>query len=282
MSQFDIIYAELVKRIDREGVWSNGKDVRARWRDGMPAHTKSIFFHTMTFSPDEIPILTTKFNSPDTANKERHWIWNMKSNDINDLLKIGVRIWNEWRIEGGRWNGTIGPAYGFQLAKKVINIKGKIMDQVDYILHELTNNPTSRRIMTELWNVDDLNEMSLAPCVHHTQWDTFDGTLNLLVKARSSDVGLGLPFNIYQYAVLHRLVAIHTGLPLGKMHFVLGNAHIYDRHMDVLREQITREPLPAPELFIDPNIKNFYDFQPEHIKVLNYEHHGKLAMEIAE
>jgi thymidylate synthase len=284
LSQFDVHYAELVRRIQNEGVWSHGNDVRARWKDGSPAHTKSIFFHTMTFYPHEVPILTTKFNSPETATKEMFWIWKDQSNKVQDIRDQGVTIWDEWELH----DGTIGKAYGSQLRKGVI--KGNLFskeitqypNQVDYVLGELERNPSSRRIMTELWNVDDLSRMSLPPCVHHTQWDTFDGSLNLMVKTRSSDVGLGLPFNIFQYAVLHRLVARHVEMKLGKMHFVMGNVHIYDRHMDVLREQITREPKNAPVLAINPEVTNFYDFKPEDVKVVCYDHHGKLRMEIAE
>jgi len=278
------MYKELVERIIQEGVWSYGKEVRAKWNDGKPAHTKSIFFHTMTFYPHEVPILTTKFNSPKTAIKEMFWIWQKQSNVVQELRDQGVEIWNEWELP----DGTIGEAYGAQMKKHVIvgnpnqKFKHEYQNQVDYVLGELTVNPASRRIMTELWNVDDLHKMSLTPCVHHTQWDAFDGSLNLLVKSRSADVGLGLPFNVFQYAVLHRLVAKHAKLPLGKMHFVIGNAHIYDRHMNALRNQISKEPLPAPTLFIDPRIENFYDFKPEHIKVINYQHHGVVPLEIAE
>lgn len=282
MSQFDIMYAELVRRIEREGVYTHGQKVRPKYiTDGAPAHTKAIFFHTMTFYPHEVPVLTIKNNFPVTANNERHWIWNEKSNKIDDLRRLNgteKTVWNEWMLP----DGTIGKAYGYQLGKKVMELKEKQVDQVDYVLHELRNNPSSRRIMTELWNIDDLTDMSLPPCVHHTQWDTFDGTLNLLVKARSSDVGLGLPFNVYQYAVLHRMVARHADLPLGKMYFVLGNVHIYDRHLETLREVIANEPLPAPDLYIEPTVKNFYDFTNKDVRLIDYKHQGNYNFEVAE
>lgn len=275
------MYTELIKKIDREGAWTYGKEVRPKWSDGTTAHSKAIFFHTMTFNPDELPILTLKNNFPVTAMKEMFWIWKYKSNNVNDLRKINgteKTVWNEWE----RDDHTIGKAYGYQLSKEVMKL-GKInVDQVDYILYNLRYNSGSRRILTELWNIDDLSDMSLTPCVHHTQWDTYDGNLNLLVKARSSDVGLGLPFNVYQYAILHRMVARHANFPLGKMHFVLGNAHIYDRHIEQLRKVIKRKPLPAPEINMNPIIENFYDFTINDIKLINYNYHCSIKLEVAE
>lgn len=281
MARIDIQYFELIQKILREGVSNNGQKVSTKWKDGTPAYSTSIFFHVLTISPTEVPILTSKEVKGKLANIEKDWIWNQRSNDVNVLNQMGSKIWNNWKLE----DGTIGKSYGYQLNKMMISGQyphWKVYrNQVEYVIRELIENKFSRRIMTELWNVDDMHMMALPPCVHHTQWDATSGKLDVIVKARSSDVGLGLPFNIYQYSVLHRQIAQVTGIPLGTMHFVMGNAHIYDRHIPVLQEQMKRPIHDAPLLYINPDVKEFDDFKPSDVRLIDYQHSGPLKMEIA-
>lgn len=283
MSRFDIQYFELIQRIMREGDWNRGEKVSTKWKDGTPAYTKSVFFHTISIHPTEFPILTSKKMGIKTLNGEKDWIWIQRSNKVQDLRDKGIKIWNEWELE----DGTIGESYGSQLAKPIIighperGIKKQFDNQVHYVESELKHNKASRRIMTELHNVSDNHKMALPPCVHHTQWDSRNRYLNLLVKARSSDVGLGLPYNIAQYAILHRQMAQTTGHEVGMFHFVMGDVHIYDRHVEPLMEQMKREIHLPPLLYINPKVDRIDDFKSDDVKLINYNHSGELPMEIA-
>jgi thymidylate synthase len=300
MSQFDQRYNEIIQDIINNGTSDNDQEVRTKWIDGSPAYTKSVISRQMRFDNSEIPILTTKKVAWKTAIKELLWIWQMKSNRVQDLRDIGVNIWNEWELS----NGTIGKAYGYQLGKKnrkqltpvTYDVRGGIgnvllntytvneyvlIDQVDYLLHQLKNNPASRRHITTLWNPDDLDEMSLTPCVYETQWYVKQGKLHLEVRSRSNDMALGNPFNVFQYNVLQRMVAQVTGYELGEFIYNIGDAHAYERHLEGLQTQIQREQFEAPKLWINPEVKNFYDFKIEDFKLENYKHGDKLSFEVA-
>lgn len=277
MSKADIIYNNLVQDILDNGVWDTDHEVRTRWADGSPAHTKSVFGKQLVFDGDEVPILTTKKVGWKWAILEILWIWQQKSNRVEDLRKHGVTIWDEWELP----DGSIGTAYGYQMGKKVRKLNGELVDQVDYLLYQLKHNPASRRHITSLWNIDDLDEMALEPCVWNTQWLVKEGKLNLIISARSSDVALGLPYNLLQYYVLQRLVAQVTGHQPGKMIFNIGDAHIYDRHIEKLKEQIQLPQYPAPKLWINPEIKNFYDFTIDDIKLIDYQHGPVIPFEVA-
>ena len=297
MSQADLQYKAVIETIDRVGVWDKDQDVRTVWADGTPAYTKSWIGQKMIFDNSEVPILTTKKVAWKTAIKELLWIWQMKSNRVQDLRDMGVNIWNEWELK----DGTIGKAYGYQLGKKnrrydiekintemlntglpvQISNGNFILDQVDYLIQELINNPSSRRHITTLWNPDDLDDMSLTPCVYETQWHVKNGELHLEVGCRSNDMALGNPFNVFQYNVLQRMIAQVIGLKLGNYIYRIGDAHYYSRHEDLLKEQINRTQFEAPTLWINPNVKNFYEFTIDDFKLINYKYGDKIQFEVA-
>ncbi|RNB59369.1 thymidylate synthase [Brevibacillus gelatini] len=280
MNSADKQYLDLVRNIIENGYSDEGVYVRPRWADGTPAYTKSLISCKMQFDNLEVPILTTKQVAWKTAIKELLWIWQMKSNRIEDLHKMNVHIWDEWEIKKGKWAGTIGSAYGYQLGKKCRKVNGELLDQVDYLLWSLKNNP-SRRMITTLWDKDDLDEMALTPCVWKTNWLVKGRKLHLIVGIRSNDMALGNPFNVFQYSVLQRMIAQVTGHELGTLIFDIDDAHVYDRHVEALKRQLEREPYPAPTLWINPDVKDFYDFTPDDFKLIDYKYHPAIKMEVA-
>ncbi|MCY8069317.1 thymidylate synthase, partial [Bacillus haynesii] len=266
------------QKIIESGISDEEYQVRTKWdSDATPAHTLSIMSEKMRFDNSEVPILTTKKVAWKTAIKELLWIWQLKSNDVQVLNDMGVHIWDQWRLE----DGTIGAAYGYQLGKKNRTVNGQKVDQVDYLLHQLKHNPSSRRHLTMLWNPDDLDGMALTPCVYETQWYVKEGKLSLEVRARSNDMALGNPFNVFQYNVLQRMIAQVLGYELGEYIFNIGDCHIYTRHIDNLNIQMKREQYEAPKLWINPDIKNFYDFTIDDFKLIDYKHGDKLTFEVA-
>ncbi len=299
MSQADVQFNNLAADIIYNGYTDVGQEVRGRYADGTPAHTKFLLNKRFEFDNSEFPILTTKQVGFKTPIKESPiWMWQNKSNNVQELRDMGVHIWDEWE----RPDNTIGKAYGFQLGKKVRKIHYKdfdeslvdptkpiefdgeyvLLDQVDYLLHQLKHNPFSRRHLVQLWNIDDLDDMALPPCVYESRWTvTPDYKLHLKARARSTDVGLGLSFNIGQYNILQRKIAQVVGLSLGDFIFDMDMPHIYDRHEEVVLKHMRNENKPAPELWINPDVKNFYEFTPNDFKLINYKHGGKYPMEVA-
>lgn len=282
MSKFDIVYNEIVKDIIDNGYWDKDQKVRTKWIDGTPAYTKSLINRQIKIDNSEVPILTTKKVAWKSAIIELLWIWQQKDNNVENLNKQGVTIWDEWKMN----DKTIGKSYGFQMGKKCRTIKDYCfqpykVDQVDYLLHELRFNPSSRRHVTSLWNIDDLDEGALNPCVWSTQWLVKENKLHLIVQVRSNDVALGNPFNIFQYYVLQRMITQVTGYELGSLTFNINDLHIYERHIDPLLEQVNRKQYPAPELWINPKVKNFYEFTIDDFKLIDYQHGDKVKMEVA-
>lgn len=302
MNQADKQYKEIIESILTNGYSDENEIVRTKWKDGTPAHTLSTIGHSMRFDNSQVPILTSKRVAWKTAIKELLWIWVMKSNRVQDLRDVGVKIWNEWE----QADGTIGKAYGYQLAKENRKVNGndfvdflnemcgdenaykfhgnppiKLVDQVDYLLYQLKTNPSSRRHITMLWNPDDLDNMALTPCVYETQWHVKNNKLHLEVRCRSNDMALGNPFNVFQYNVLQRMVAQVLGYELGEYIYHIGDAHIYIRHIEGLKEQISRESYEAPTIWINPEVKNFYDFTIDDFKLINYRHGETINFEVA-
>lgn len=262
MSQADTQYLHIVRQILDHGYFANN-------RTGIP--TYKLPHQIMQFDlADEFPILTTKFVAFKTAVKELLWIWQLQSNDVRELQKMNCHVWDEWM----RPDGTIGKAYGYQIKK---------YHQVDTLLRQLTEDPQNRRMIVSLWNIEDLPEMALQPCAFQTLWDVSDGRLNCMLIQRSGDMGLGVPFNMTQYAVLVHLIAQSVGLRPGLFTHVINNAHVYENHIDALKIQLVRQEqaLPAPKLFLNPDIHDFYQFKPDDIQLEHYQHLGKLSMEVA-
>ena len=262
MSLADTQYLNIIENILDHGYYANNRTGIATYK--LP-------HQVMQFDLEkEFPILTTKFVAFKTAIKELLWIWQLQSNDVRQLQAMNVKVWDEWMRE----DGTIGKAYGYQIAK---------YKQLDNLLDMLQKDPQSRRMIVTLWNIDDLPDMALQPCAYETLWDVTDGRLNCMLVQRSGDMGLGVPFNTAQYAALVHMVAQVSGLKVGQFTHVINNAHIYENHVEALRTQLERrgEALAAPVLQLNPKITNFYDFKPEDITLEGYEHLGKLSMTVA-
>jgi thymidylate synthase len=278
MSKADVIYNQVVENIIENGIWDKDQNVRTVWEtDGAPAYTKSVISERIVFDNSEVPILTTKYVAWKTAIKELLWIWQLKDNSVDNLNEMKVHIWDQWKQE----DGTIGKSYGYQMGKKCRIVNGELVDQVDYLIDQLKNNPSSRRHVTSLWNIDDLDEMALNPCVWSTQWIVKENKVHLIVQVRSNDWALGAPFNQFQYYVLQRMIAQVTGYELGTLTFNINDCHIYERHIDSLKEQVKREQFEAPTLWINPEIKNFYDFTIEDFELIDYKHGGSIKFEVA-
>ena len=253
MSRADKIFIDNVKDILANGVWDTDREVRPRWDDGTPAHTVKKFGIINRYDlQEEFPALTLRPTAIKSATDELLWIWQKKSNNINDLSS---HIWDEWADE----TGSIGKAYGYQLAVPYKFSQGE-MDQVDNVLWQLKNNPYSRRIMTNIYNFQDLHEMGLEPCAYSMTFNVTGNKLNAILNQRSQDVLVANNWNVSQYAVLVHMLAQVSGLVPGELVHVIADAHIYDRHEPIVKELIERPVYPAPIFKMNPEIKNFYDF----------------------
>ncbi len=262
MSKADTQYLGIIKNILDNGYYANNRTGIATYK--LP-------HQIMQFDlQEEFPILTTKFVAFKTAVKELLWIWQMQSNDVKKLQEMGVHVWDEWMRE----DGTIGKAYGYQIAK---------YKQLDKLIDMIKTDPQSRRMLVTLWNIEDLEDMALQPCAFETLWDVEGDKLNAMLIQRSGDMGLGVPFNTAQYAVLIHMIANVVGLKAGKFTHVINNAHVYENHVEALRTQLARfdDAKPAPVLRINEEVKDFYDYKPEDVWLEGYEHLGRISMEVA-
>lgn len=273
MSKFDRIYKDIVKIIYKYGIWSEGK-VRTKYADGTPAHYKSYIGYQFRLdnSTDEACLITSRFAPSKDPIRELYWIWIMQSNSVDELNKLKCKFWNEWKMP----DGTIGKAYGYQIAKKTFSYR----NQLEYIVQELKNNPNSRRIISEIWVPEELSEMALTPCVHLTQWSVINEKLYLEVRQRSCDVALGLIANVFQYSILHKLVAMECNLEPAEIIWSIHNMHIYDRHMEKLLKQVEGETFEGATVKIN-NFTSIYNFKPDDIIVENYRHGEKISYEVA-
>lgn len=300
MSKFDKEYLKLCKKILTEGV-----EVENR------TGTNSIKIPSYNFHFDlseEFPMLTTKQVFYKNAITEMLWIYQAQSNDVRWLKERNNHIWDEWEIDddglwkatqnvlddngnlvkkdvvkdfGKDWAHTIGTAYGWIV---------KRYGHVDNLINKIKNNPTDRRMIMSLWQDEFLDTAVLPSCVWCSEWDVTDGKVNMMVHQRSCDVPLGLPFNITQYAVLLSMIAQCTNLKPGSIDWSIKDAHIYVNQVEGIKEQIERgdtlEDLPAPELWLNPEIKDFYEFdnskELKDIKIRKYKHHGKISFPISQ
>ena len=264
MSRADRVFVENMTDILENGFWDTELDVRPRWEDGTPAHTVKKFGIVNRYDlREELPILTIRRTAFKSCIDELLWIWQKKSNNIRDLHS---HIWDSWADE----HGSIGKAYGYQLAQKAKYKEGEF-DQVDRVLFDLKNNPSSRRIMTNIYNFADLHEMNLYPCAYSMTFNVSGDTLNGILNQRSNDMLTANNWNVLQYAVLLIMFAQVSGLKAGELVHVIADAHIYDRHIPIVREILEKPQHPAPKLIVDPDIKNFYDFTVDSFKLENYE-----------
>ena len=266
MSRADRLYIETCRKILAEGVSDEGLSVRPHWPDGTPAHTKRLFGVVNRYDlREEFPIMTLRRTYFRSCVDEMLWIWQKKSNNVHDLKS---RIWDSWADE----NGSIGKAYGYQLGKKYRFPEGE-NDQVDHVLYALRHDPASRRILTNLYNFEELHEMALAPCAYSMTFQVSGRTLNAILNQRSQDMLTANNWNVVQYAVLVHMLAQVSGLVAGELVHVIADCHIYDRHIPLVEKLLEREPLPAPEFYVNPKIDDFYAFTPEDFSLKNYRYH---------
>ncbi len=270
MSSADIAFINTCKDILENGSWVKDEKVRPHWEDGEPAYTIKKFGVVNRYDlSKDFPLITLRPISFKAAVDEILWIWQKKSNNINDL---NSHIWDSWADE----NGSIGKAYGYQMGVKHKYREGEF-DMVDRVLFDLKNNPCSRRIMTNLYTFADLHEMALYPCAYSMTFNVVDGKLCAILNQRSQDMLAANAWNVAQYAALVLMFAQVSGLEPGELVHVIADAHIYDRHIPIVKELIEREVHPAPEVILDKSITNFYDFTPESFTVNNYVHGEKVG-----
>ena len=264
MSYADKLFIDMCRDILENGYSTEGEKVRPKWEDGTYAYTLKRFGVVNRYDlQKEFPALTLRKTFFKSAVDEMLWIWQRKSNNVKDLNST---IWDEWADE----DGSIGKAYGYQLGVKH-QYKEGLMDQVDRVLFDLKENPYSRRIMTNIYVHEDLHEMNLYPCAYSMTFNVTEDRLNAVLNQRSQDVLAANNWNVVQYAVLLHMIAQVSGLKAGELVHVIADAHIYDRHIPMIKELISREPLPAPKFWINPEIKNFYDFTVDDVKLIDYE-----------
>ena len=264
MSIADKIFIDTCREILDNGVWDTDLPVRPKWLDGTPAHTVKKFCIVNRYDlSKEFPIITLRRTAFKSAVDEILWIWQKKSNNVKDL---NSHIWDSWADE----NGSIGKAYGYQLGVKHTYPEGDF-DQVDRVLYDLKHNPSSRRIMTNIYNFEDLHEMNLYPCAYSVTFNVADGKLNAILNQRSQDTLTANNWNVVQYAVLVHMFAQVSGLEVGELVHVIADAHIYDRHVPIVEKILQNKQFTAPKLWINPEIKNFYDFTINDFKLEGYE-----------
>ena len=266
MSLADELFIENCRDIIANGVSDEECHVRPHWEDGTPAHTIKKFCIVNRYDlQKEFPIMTLRRVYYRSAIDEILWIYQKKSNRVADLSS---HIWDAWADE----NGTIGKAYGYQLGVKHHYPEGDF-DQVDKVLYDLKHNPASRRIMTNIYNFQDLHEMALYPCAYSMTFNVSGHTLNAILNQRSQDMLAANNWNVVQYAVLVHMMAQVSGLEAGELVHVIADAHIYDRHVPIVERMLEKEPRPAPKFVMDPSVTDFYRFTRDSFSLEGYEPH---------
>lgn len=278
MTQADKLFIETCKEIIEHGYSSEGENVRTRWEDGTEANYYSIVGVQNKYDVGkEFPMITIRNNSQTVkkAIDEVLWIWQKKSNKVSEL---NSHIWDQWAGE----DGTIGKAYGYQFARKYeFKTKEGIqsMDQIDYVLHLLKNDPSSRRIMTNLFNHEELKDMNLEPCAFGTQWIVKENKLHLILNQRSQDMLTANGWNIMQYAALQYMFAQVSDLEVGTLTHNIGDCHIYDRHIPLVKQLLEAKTIDvSPKLVINNPTKNFYDFKVEDLEVVGYDYNKEIKL----
>lgn len=291
MSYADKIFKQNVKDILEYGVSDENQRVRPRWEDGTPAHTIALFGITNRYNlAEEFPIITVRRSYWRSAWDEISWIWQKKSNNINEL---NSHVWDEWADE----TGSIGKAYGYQMGQKsrfrdvtaegikkafgedpeerIISVDENgcyMLDQVDRVIYQLVNNPASRRILTNMYNVHDLYDMALEPCAYSMTFMVMDNKLNAILNQRSQDMITANNWNVIQASMLVYAFASAYGFEPGELLHCIGNCHIYTRHIDIAKDLLQKPEFDAPKLWIDPDIRDFYQFTKNSFRLDNYQY----------
>jgi thymidylate synthase len=260
-------YLDLLDRVLKEGTQKE---------DRTGTGTISVFGHQMRFNMDEgFPVLTTKKLHLKSIIYELLWFLRGDTN-AKYLQENGVRIWNEWADE----DGNLGHIYGYQW-RSWPDYRGGHIDQITEVVNTIKNNPDSRRMLVSAWNVADLNNMNLPPCHILFQFYVADGRLSLQLYQRSADIFLGVPFNIASYALLLQMMAQVTQLKVGDFVHTLGDAHIYNNHLEQVKLQLSREPRKLPQLKINPEVKSIFDFKYEDFELVNYDPYPHIAGKVS-
>lgn len=269
MSYADKVFIDMCKDILENGVSTEGEKVRPHWEDGSLAYTVKKFGVVNRYDlSKEFPIITLRKTALKSATDELLWIWQLKSNNVHDLHS---HIWDAWADE----DGSIGKAYGYQLGVKH-QYKEGMMDQVDRVIYDLKNNPFSRRIMTNIYVHQDLHEMNLYPCAYSMTFNVTQKkgddklTLNAVLNQRSQDVLTANNWNVVQYAVLVHMLAQVCDMKVGELVHVIADAHIYDRHIPLVKELISRPMYDAPTFHLNPDVHDFYQFTRDDVSLDNY------------
>ena len=275
MSYADKVFIDMCRDIIDNGTSTEGEKVRPVWEDGTSAYTIKKFGVINRYDlSKEFPALTLRRTAIKSCVDEMLWIWQKKSNNVHELKS---HIWDSWADE----TGSIGKAYGYQMGVKH-QYKEGMMDQTDRVISDLKNNPYSRRIMTNIYVHQDLHEMNLYPCAYSMTFnvtkekDSDVLTLNGILNQRSQDVLTANNWNVCQYAVLLHMLAQVCGMKAGELVHVIADAHIYDRHIPMVEELIKREPYPAPDFWLNPEVKDFYEFTPDDVRLDNYQTHPQM------
>ena len=264
MSRADEIYRATCLDILENGFWDTDLEVRPKWADGTPAHTVKKFGVVNRYNlKEEFPIMTLRRTYWKSAIDEILWIWQKKSNRLDEL---GSHVWDEW----AQPDGTIGKAYGYQLGVKHKYPEGEF-DQVDRVLYDLKHNPASRRILTSIFNHADLHEMALAPCAYSMTFNVSGNTLNAILNQRSQDMLTANNWNVCQYAALVHMIAQVSGLQAGELVHVIADCHIYDRHVELVKKMLDNPTFEAPRFEIDPTVTDFYAFTKDSFKMVDYK-----------
>ena len=270
MSYADKVFVAMCQDILENGTSTEGELVRPHWEDGTSAYTIKKFGVVNRYDlSKEFPAITLRKTYIKSATDELLWIWQKKSNNIHDLKS---HVWDEWADE----DGSIGKAYGYQLGVKH-QYKEGMMDQVDRVIYDLKHTPFSRRILTNIYVHQDLHEMNLYPCAYSMTFNVTQKkgddklTLNAILNQRSQDVLAANNWNVVQYAVLVHMLAQVCGMQPGELVHVIADAHIYDRHIPIIKELIERTPYPAPKFTLNPEVKDFYQFTRNDVSLEHYE-----------
>lgn len=269
MSYADKVFVAMCQDILENGTSTEGELVRPHWEDGTSAYTIKKFGVVNRYDlSKEFPAITLRKTYIKSATDELLWIWQKKSNNIHDLIS---HVWDEWADE----DGSIGKAYGYQLGVKH-QYKEGMMDQVDRVIYDLKHTPFSRRILTNIYVHQDLHEMNLYPCAYSMTFNVTQKkgddrlTLNGILNQRSQDVLAANNWNVCQYAVLMHMLAQVCDMRVGELVHVIADAHIYDRHVPIVKELIERPQYDAPKFWLNPDIKDFYQFTTDDIKITDY------------
>ena len=269
MSLADKYFKEEINKLLTEGFNDEAYEVRPKWPDGTPAHTIKTFCAVRRYDlSKEFPVLTLRTQAFKGVVRELLWMWQKKSNVVDELGKSAA-IWRAWE----RPDGTIGTTYGYQLGKKSKYSYGEL-DQVDNLIYLLKNKPMDRRMIVTMWCPEDLHDMALPPCVYESLWDVTDGKLNCTLIQRSGDVLAAAAsggWDTVEYAILVHMLAQVCGYEVGELVHIVHNLHIYDRHVEAVKEVMENPEYEAPKLWINPEVKDFYAFTEDDFKLENYQ-----------